>query len=172
MDFEAQRRRMAVLCSHLCPPIIDSHNTQIVSTSNCSSDSTRDLVENPNFQKDCVFCKIIQGNSPAFKIYEDDMCLCILDTSPLSRGHSLLIPKHHFCALDATPPSVIAAMCSKIPFISNAIKKATGCDSFNLLVNNGAAAGQVIFHTHIHIIPRKTHDRLWASEMWKFHCRA
>lgn len=69
MDFEAQRRRMAVLCSHLCPPIIDSHNTQIVSTSNCSSDSTRDLVENPNFQKDCVFCKIIQGNSPAFKVY-------------------------------------------------------------------------------------------------------
>lgn len=92
------------------------------------------------------------------------MCLCILDTSPLSRGHSLIIPKRHFSSLDTTPPAVIAAMCSKIPFISNAIKKATGCDSFNLVVNNGAAAGQVIFHTHIHIIPRKVHDRLWASE--------
>ncbi|KAF7825866.1 adenylylsulfatase HINT3 [Senna tora] len=78
--------------------------------------------------------------------------------------HSLIIPKSHFPSLDATPPSVIAAMCSKVPFISNAIKKATGCDSFNLLVNNGRAAGQVIFHTHIHIIPRKAYDCLWTSE--------
>ncbi|CBI41071.3 unnamed protein product, partial [Vitis vinifera] len=59
---------------------------------------------------------------------------------------------------------VVAAMCSKVPFISNAIMKASGCDSFNLLVNNGAAAGQVIFHTHIHIIPRKARDCLWTSE--------
>uniref|UniRef100_A0A803PFU7 HIT domain-containing protein n=1 Tax=Cannabis sativa TaxID=3483 RepID=A0A803PFU7_CANSA len=78
--------------------------------------------------------------------------------------HSLIIPKSHFSSLDATPPSVIAAMCSKVPLISSAIVKATGSDSFNLLVNNGAAAGQVIFHTHIHIIPRKEQDCLWASE--------
>ncbi|KAK9281720.1 hypothetical protein L1049_004624 [Liquidambar formosana] len=69
-----------------------------------------------------------------------------------------------FLHWQATPPSVVAAMCSKVPFIGNAIMKATGCDSFNLLVNNGAAAGQVIFHTHIHIIPRKARDCLWASE--------
>ncbi|XP_021749639.1 adenylylsulfatase HINT3-like [Chenopodium quinoa] len=169
MNSEA-RRRIAVLCSHICPSHINSQNTHIVSTSNCSSESTtaqvqtRDLVKNPNSQDTCIFCQIIQGNSPAFKLYEDDTCICILDTSPLSRGHSLLIPKRHFCSLDTTHPSVIAAMCSKIPFISNAIKKATGCDSFNLVVNNGAAAGQVIFHTHIHIIPRKAHDRLWDSE--------
>ncbi|CAO2824527.1 unnamed protein product [Amaranthus hypochondriacus] len=157
MDFEARRRRLAVLCAHLCPSRFDSRNTHIVSTSNCSSNTS-------NLQLDCVFCQIIQGYSPAFKIYEDETCLCILDTNPLSRGHSLVIPKHHYCSLDVTPPSVIASMCSKIPFIGNAIKKATGCDSFNLLVNNGAAAGQVIFHTHIHIIPRKVHDSLWASE--------
>lgn len=166
---EPGRRRLAVLCSHLrpcsssSPPLIDSRNdSQIVSYLNCSSQSQiGDLKDNP---KDCVFCQIINGHSPAFKLYEDDTCLCILDTSPLSRGHSLVIPKLHFCSLDVTPPSVIAAMCSKIPFISKAIKKVTGCDSFNLLVNNGAAAGQVIFHTHIHIIPRKARDRLWASE--------
>uniref|UniRef100_A0A803KQ71 Uncharacterized protein n=1 Tax=Chenopodium quinoa TaxID=63459 RepID=A0A803KQ71_CHEQI len=114
MDYEAQRR-IAVLCSHLCPSHFNSRNTHIVSTSNCSSESTtaqvqtRDLVKSPNSQDTCIFCQIIRGNSPAFK--------------------------------------VIAAMCSKIPFISNAIKKATGCDSFNLVVNNGAAAGQVIFHS-------------------------
>ncbi|XP_020246323.1 adenylylsulfatase HINT3-like [Asparagus officinalis] len=59
---------------------------------------------------------------------------------------------------------VVAAMCSKVPFLSNAIMKATQSDSFNLLVNNGLAAGQVIFHTHFHIIPRKTGDKLWPSE--------
>ncbi|XP_057534680.1 adenylylsulfatase HINT3-like isoform X2 [Amaranthus tricolor] len=138
MDFEAKRRRIAVLSAHFCPSPINSHNTHIVSTSNCSSNTSN---------LDCVFCQIIQGNSPAFKLYEDDMCICILDTNPLSRGHSLIIPKRHCCSLDATPPSVIAAMCSKVPFISNAIMKATGSDSFNLLVNNGAAAGQVIFHS-------------------------
>ncbi|CAO2840576.1 unnamed protein product [Amaranthus hypochondriacus] len=158
MDFEAKRRRIAVLCAHFCPSPIISRNTHIVSTSNCSSNTSN---------LDCVFCQIIQGNSPAFKLYEDDMCICILDTNPLSRGHSLIIPKRHCCSLDATPPSVIAAMCSKVPFISNAIMKATGSDSFNLLVNNGAAAGQVIFHTHIHIIPRKENDCLWASESLK-----
>ncbi|KAJ0053881.1 hypothetical protein Pint_01470 [Pistacia integerrima] len=91
--------------------------------------------------------------------------------------HSLIIPKSHFSSLEATPPSVstlrivlvIAAMCSKVPIISNAIMKTTGSDSFNLLVNNGVAAGQVIFHTHIHIIPRKARDCLWASESLRRH---
>ncbi|CAH8387994.1 unnamed protein product [Eruca vesicaria subsp. sativa] len=70
-------------------------------------------------------------------------------------------------SLSKSPPrsmQIVAAMCSKVPLISNAIVKATDSDSFNLLVNNGAAAGQVIFHTHIHIIPRKERDCLWASE--------
>lgn len=170
MDMEAHRRRLAVLSSHLRPPLIHSINSQFVSASNCSSQSRDDEFQTPKLKQnaalrgDCVFCRIIDGQSRAFKIYEDDTCLCILDINPLSLGHSLLIPKFHFCSLDATPPSVIAAMCSKIPIISDAIKKATECDSFNLLVNNGAAAGQVIFHTHIHIIPRKACDRLWASE--------
>ncbi|KAH9603648.1 hypothetical protein KSS87_009224 [Heliosperma pusillum] len=163
----SQRRRIAVLCSHLCAN--NPQNSQIVDSSNCSSsESSNDentLVDGKvKLKKDCIFCQIIEGQSPAFKLYEDDVCLCILDTNPLSRGHCLLIPKLHCCSLDKTPPSVIAATCSKIPFISNAIKKVTGCDSFNLLVNNGAASGQVIFHTHIHIIPRKPRDRLWASE--------
>ncbi|XP_035543052.1 adenylylsulfatase HINT3-like [Juglans regia] len=78
-------------------------------------------------QNDCIFCKIVCGESPALKLYEDDACLCILDTNPLSHGHSLIIPKSHFCSLKATPPHVIAAMCLKVPFISSATMKATGC---------------------------------------------
>ncbi|XP_020107274.1 adenylylsulfatase HINT3, partial [Ananas comosus] len=117
--------------------------------------------------KGCVFCAIVRGESPAFKVYEDDVCLCILDSNPLSHGHSLIIPKCHFPSLEATPPPVVAAMCSKVPFLSNAIMKAAQCDSFNLVVNNGSAAGQVIFHTHFHIIPRKAGDQLWPSESFR-----
>ncbi|TKY66203.1 catalytic protein [Spatholobus suberectus] len=162
MSVEA--RRLAVLCAHLNPTRFHPDPPTplgSVAGSVCAANSD---TENHNLQNDCVFCKIIRGQSPALKLYEDDMCLCILDISPLSHGHSLIIPKSHFPSLDATPPSVVAAMCSKVPFISNAILKATGCNSFNLLVNNGAAAGQVIYHTHIHIIPRKAYDCLWASE--------
>ncbi|KAH7681132.1 Histidine triad (HIT) protein [Dioscorea alata] len=112
----------------------------------------------------CVFCKIVGGESPAFKLYEDDICLCILDSNPLSKGHSLILPKLHFSSLEVTPPSIVAAMSSAVPFLSKAIMKATHCDSFNLLVNSGSAAGQVIFHTHFHIIPRKAGDQLWPSE--------
>ncbi|XVE78157.1 hypothetical protein DITRI_Ditri13aG0121400 [Diplodiscus trichospermus] len=162
-----EARRLAVLSSHLCPSrsgYVPARSSS-VSTSGCTSERPSVLDSNKETSRnDCVFCQIIRGESPALKLYEDDMCLCILDTSPLSRGHSLIIPKSHFSSLETTPPSVVAAMCSKVPFIGNAIMKATGSDSFNLLVNNGAAAGQVIFHTHIHIIPRKVRDCLWTSE--------
>ncbi|KAG1331318.1 adenylylsulfatase HINT3 [Cocos nucifera] len=166
--------RLAVLCSHLCPTDLGrplplhrrpgSSEPQAVSVSCCRGSGSEAGGEEGIGKKRCVFCEIIRGESPAFKLYEDDVCLCILDSNPLSCGHSLIIPKSHFPSLEATSPPVIAAMCSKIPFLSNAIMKATQCDSFNLLVNNGSAAGQVIFHTHFHIIPRKAGDHLWSSE--------
>ncbi|KAG7533402.1 Histidine triad (HIT) protein [Arabidopsis thaliana x Arabidopsis arenosa] len=166
-----EARRLAILYSHLNPPGPNPTRDPILRVSDCSSSafSGDGKVESSNLQNDCVFCKIIRGESPCLKLYEDDMCLCILDTNPLSHGHSLIIPKLHYPTLKETPPSVVAAMCSKVPLISNAIVKATGSDSFNLLVNNGAAAGQVIFHTHIHIIPRKERDCLWASESLRRH---
>ncbi|XP_010547140.1 PREDICTED: adenylylsulfatase HINT3-like [Tarenaya hassleriana] len=167
-----EARRLAILCSHLSPigPGPGPIGNPILGVSGCGSGSDGDRrVKASNLKNDCVFCKIISGESPSLKLYEDDMCLCILDTNPLSHGHSLIIPKSHFPTLESTPPPVVAAMCSKVPLISNAIVKATGSDSFNLLVNNGAAAGQVIFHTHIHIIPRKERDCLWASESLRRH---
>ncbi|KAI5060984.1 hypothetical protein GOP47_0023489 [Adiantum capillus-veneris] len=129
-----------------------------ISRNNAMTGQRRRIVE------DCIFCLIIQGQSPAFKLYEDDMCVCILDVHPLSHGHSLLIPKAHFPSLELTPPEVAAAMCATVPLLSMAIMQATNCDSFNLLVNSGKAAGQVVFHTHFHIIPRRTGDNLWRSE--------
>ncbi|URE09496.1 Scavenger mRNA decapping enzyme C-term binding [Musa troglodytarum] len=159
------QRRLAVLSSHLTQtgPAPPSALGPLpgVSTSRCSGGGGE---TERSGEKGCVFCRIIRGESPAFKLYEDDVCICILDSSPLSLGHSLIIPKLHAPSLESTPPPVVAAMCSKIPILSSCIMKATQSDSFNLLVNNGLAAGQVIFHTHLHIIPRKTGDKLWPSE--------
>ncbi|PIA29807.1 hypothetical protein AQUCO_05800110v1 [Aquilegia coerulea] len=162
------QRRLAVLCSHLRQVNLGIEDFSGVSTSSCfaTKGDEKDLKDSgkESEEKNCIFCKIIRGESPCMKIYEDDVCLCILDLNPLTNGHSLVIPKCHFSSLRSTPPSVIASMFSKIPLVSSAIMKAANCDSFNLLVNNGAAAGQVIFHTHLHIIPRKACDRLWNSE--------
>ncbi|XP_021978109.1 adenylylsulfatase HINT3 isoform X2 [Helianthus annuus] len=152
-----QRRRLSIIASHLNPI---TTTASIVTRSHCSSSS--DPAEKQcNLETDCVFCKIVRGDAPALKLYEDDECLCILDNQPVSPGHCLIIPRGHF------PSLVVAAMCSKVPYISKAVMKATGSDSFNLLVNNGVDAGQVIFHTHIHIIPRRPRDCLWASESLK-----
>ncbi|CAM0875941.1 unnamed protein product [Alopecurus aequalis] len=178
-------RRLAVLHSHLRPdaPAPPAHRCEneltagqdaVVSTSPCAAAAAGDdsrgapagRVGDGELET-CVFCRIIRGEAPAFKVYEDDVCLCILDSHPLALGHSLVIPKRHFSSLEATPPSVVAAMCSKVPFLSNAIMKATHCDSFNMVVNNGAAAGQVIFHTHFHIIPRRSGDKLWPTESFR-----
>ncbi|KAK3119889.1 hypothetical protein QOZ80_9AG0677250 [Eleusine coracana subsp. coracana] len=165
--------RLAVLRSHLLPdgpepPMVERVRPPAaavggaVSTSTCAGSGVA-----AGGGEDCVFCRIIRGDAPAYKVYEDDVCLCILDSHPLAPGHSLIIPKCHFPSLEATPPPVVAAMCSKVPFFSNAIMKATKCDSFNLVVNNGAAAGQVIFHTHFHIIPRRSGDKLWPTESFR-----
>ncbi|KAL6662170.1 hypothetical protein ACP70R_000029 [Stipagrostis hirtigluma subsp. patula] len=189
-------RRLAVLRSHLRPdaPALSADEgggqpAGSVSTSPCAGagggrgGSAATGGDGDGDGDGCVFCRIIRGDAPAYKIYEDDVCLCILDSHPLAPGHSLIIPKCHFPSLEATPPpvtllqkfqvnvlclsQVVAAMCSKVPFLSNAIMKAAECDSFNLVVNNGAAAGQVIFHTHFHIIPRRSGDKLWPTESFR-----
>ncbi|KAL5203920.1 hypothetical protein ABZP36_008791 [Zizania latifolia] len=169
-------RRLGVLRSHLqagAPSLPAGEGNRQVSAEQGAGVSTSPCVTaaggrgEAEGKKSCVFCRIIRGEAPAFKVYEDDVCLCILDSHPLAPGHSLIIPKCHFPSLEATPPPVVAAMCSKVPFLSNAIMKATQCDSFNLVVNNGAAAGQVIFHTHFHIIPRRSGDKLWPAESFR-----
>ncbi|XP_042438195.1 adenylylsulfatase HINT3-like isoform X1 [Zingiber officinale] len=167
-------RRIAVFSSHLSPAgptpsgvaqrSPEPDEPPCVATSSCSAG---DAESQRDGEAGCIFCRIIRGESPAFKLYEDDVCICILDSNPLTSGHSLIIPKSHSPSLESTSPSVIASMCSKIPFLSNCIMQATQCDSFNLLVNNGSAAGQVIFHTHLHIIPRKAGDQLWPSESFQ-----
>ncbi|KAK3139616.1 hypothetical protein QOZ80_5AG0386230 [Eleusine coracana subsp. coracana] len=178
---QAPERRLAVLLSHFHPPaaVCLSSAERLGTAAAAAAEAGAGLSASPcaaGYSAEgegthsgggrCVFCNIASGTSQAFKLYEDDVCLCILDAKPLTPGHSLIIPKSHYPSLQTTPPTVLAAICSKLPLLSTAIMKATQCDAFNVLINNGEKAGQVIFHTHIHIIPRSKDDNLWSSETY------
>lgn len=104
--------------------------------------------------KECIFCRIANGEIPSSTIYEDEMFRVILDLGPASRGHALILPKEHYkdlCELDETVAAKALPLAGKIGI---AMKKALGCVGFNVVQNNGEAAGQTVFHFHVHIIPR------------------
>ena len=104
--------------------------------------------------KDCIFCKIANGEIPSATIYEDEDFRVILDLGPASRGHALILPKEHFkdvCELDERVAARVLPLAAKI---GAAMKEALGCAGFNLVQNNGVEAGQTVFHFHVHVIPR------------------
>jgi histidine triad (HIT) family protein len=101
-----------------------------------------------------IFSKIIRGEIPCHKVYEDDSVLAFLDVNPLSPGHTLVIPKEPIATLDALSDDAAAAIGRVLPRISRAVLRATGAKDFNVLQNNGAAAHQAVFHVHFHIIPK------------------
>jgi histidine triad (HIT) family protein len=101
-----------------------------------------------------IFSKILRGEIPCHKVYEDDAVFAFLDINPLSPGHTLVIPKEPAATLDALSDESAAAIGRVLPRISRAVLKATGARHFNLLQNNGAPAHQAVFHVHFHIIPR------------------
>ena len=107
---------------------------------------------------DCIFCKIIEGEIPSYKIYEDDQVLAFLDISQLTKGHTLVIPKVHneniFDMSEETARDVFAA----VPAIARALEKAFQPKGLNILNNNGKFAGQEVFHYHLHLIPRYDED--------------
>jgi histidine triad (HIT) family protein len=103
---------------------------------------------------DTIFSKIIRGEIPCHKVYEDAAVLAFLDVFPLSRGHTLVIPKEAVATLDALSDDAAAAVGRALPRICRAMKAATGCAGFNILQNNGAAAHQAVFHVHFHVIPK------------------
>lgn len=107
---------------------------------------------------DCVFCKMVAGQIPVTKIYEDDIVLSFLDIGPISDGHTLVIPKQHFERLHECPAAVLGQVASRLGKIAKAIAAAMNSDGYNLLCNNGRAAGQLVEHLHFHIIPRNTGD--------------
>jgi histidine triad (HIT) family protein len=101
-----------------------------------------------------VFAKILRGEIPCHRIYEDADVLAFLDVNPLSRGHVLVIPKEPAATLDALSDDAAAAIGRVLPRLSRAVLAATGARAFNVLQNNGADAHQQVFHVHFHIIPK------------------
>ena len=101
-----------------------------------------------------IFSKIIRGEIPCHKVYEDDHVLAFLDINPLCPGHTLVIPKEPAVTVDALSDDASAAIGRVLPRISRAVLAATGASAFNSLQNNGAGAHQAVFHVHFHIIPK------------------
>jgi histidine triad (HIT) family protein len=106
-------------------------------------------------RNDCVFCAIVDGEIPSFKIYEDEKALAFLDINPFSFGHALVVPKIHREGLLDAQDDELARLMAAVKKVAARIKAELKCDGFNILQNNGEAAGQTVKHIHFHIIPRR-----------------
>jgi len=113
---------------------------------------------------------MVAGEIPVAKVYEDDAVLAFLDIGPISDGHTLVIPKEHCTRIHECNPDVLADVTSRLGRIAEAVMTAVTADGYNVLSNNGPAAGQVVDHLHFHVIPRKTGDGVfteWPSYRYK-----
>lgn len=108
----------------------------------------------------CIFCKIINGEIPCYKIYEDDNCMAFLDLSQSNIGHTLVVPKKHFDDILSLDSDIASHLFKITTLITKKISKELGVLNFNILNNCGVIAGQTINHFHIHIIPRFENDNI------------
>lgn len=109
---------------------------------------------------DCIFCQIVSVHVPAAVVYESASILAFLDVAPLADGHLLIIPRDHFDTLAEMPPTEASQLANAIPLLGRSLLEVTKAEGFNVLINNGSAAGQVVRHAHVHMIPRRTGDQL------------
>ena len=114
---------------------------------------------------DCIFCKIANGEIPSATLYEDNDFRVILDLGPATKGHALILPKAHYADLTEIPEELAGKATGVAKKIVTAMKAALPCDGYNVVQNNGIAAGQTVFHYHVHLIPRYTDDHAGVS--WK-----
>lgn len=104
--------------------------------------------------EECIFCKIIKGEIPFQKVYEDDDVLAFLDVNPVEKGHTLIITKEHYIDILEIPEELLKKAYSVTQKLTKVISKVFEVEGFNILQNNGTKAGQTVSHYHIHIIPR------------------
>lgn len=109
---------------------------------------------------DCIFCKILNGEIPCNKVFEDENFIAILDAFPANEGHTLVIPKKHYKDIFEIDESTLKEGYALARKIALAIKEGLGIQDINILQNNGATAGQSVSHFHIHVIPRKVDDNV------------
>ena len=121
---------------------------------------------------DCVFCKIIKGEIPSSKVYEDDLMLAFLDIAPFNYGHTLIIPKDHQTSITTLDEIYANRMIAIAPKIGTTMMRVLGAEGFNLFLNNGTVAGQTVWHCHMHVLPRFTEDKvIIPSEPLKYESK-
>ena len=108
--------------------------------------------------KNCIFCKIIAGEIPSVKLYEDELVYAFLDISPINFGHTLVIPKEHHTSVATVPETIAGRMFRVGSRLGVAMRRGLDCDGFNLHLSDGTVAGQVVMHAHLHVVPRWTDD--------------
>ena len=111
-------------------------------------------------QDNCIFCKIAAGDIPSATIYEDNDFRVILDIEPASKGHALIVPKEHYANLYELSDELAAKALIVAKKVITKMTGILGCDGYNVVQNNGEAAGQTVFHFHIHLIPRYKDDNV------------
>lgn len=109
-------------------------------------------------QENCIFCRIAAGEIPSATIYEDDDFRVILDIEPASKGHALILPKEHYANLYELSDELASKALIVAKKVITKMTEIVGCDGYNVVQNNGVAAGQTVFHFHIHLIPRYKDD--------------
>ena len=116
--------------------------------------------------EDCVFCKIVSGELPSTKAYEDDHASAFFDIHPAVGGHMLVVPKKHAERLELMEDSDLGPFMAAVKKVSSALQNALGADGMNTVSNSGKAAGQIIFHAHVHLLPRFENDGLAKDFKW------
>ena len=109
---------------------------------------------------DCIFCKIANGEIPSATVYDDSICRVILDVNPANKGHALIIPKEHFDNIYSMDAETAAKIFTIATEVAKAQKAELNPDGLNILQNNGEAAGQTVFHFHMHLVPRYIKDNV------------
>ena len=115
--------------------------------------------------KNCIFCKILAGDIPSAVVYEDEEFKIILDVGPAAKGHMLILPKEHYSDILTMPEELVAKAFILAKKMATKMESVLGCDGINVVQNNHEAAGQTVFHFHIHLIPRMKHDKIGVT--WK-----
>ncbi|MEK7867552.1 MAG: HIT family protein [Planctomycetota bacterium] len=113
----------------------------------------------------CIFCRILQGEIPSARVYEDAHAVAFLDINPLAPGHTLVVTRNHHSRVWEVPEAELAGLMAAVKRVSRAIVSATHAEGLNLLANNGPVAGQVVPHVHFHLIPRRNGDGILPE--WK-----
>ena len=108
--------------------------------------------------ENCIFCKIANGEIPSKTLYEDEGYRVILDLGPAAKGHALILPKNHYANLYELPEDMASQVMLLAKKMATQMTEKLHCDGFNLMQNNGEAAGQTVFHFHMHLIPRYKDD--------------